>query len=266
MDKLLFDQLMIVLCIAGPVAGVLIVLAAVVIWRFCCRNKNRKYIEPIQNEQSIDASNNQLQDTPPFNTTLSNDSTSEPEVVPDVEITYANETTDDNFRRLRSNRNNRDEFGETNDNESKYVKKVLKVRPTCDNGYKIVSTPNSLYGDHILPVDEFNQENAIKLSEKRRQTRWMSENTVFEDPNAFIECYIVGKSLIKSREDNQNIVFLVSSRKVKTIQCYRSNSSQSQKWSESEDCGENWAIFKKNRFHYERRCLEYDEVEFSKET
>ena len=186
---------MIVLCIAGPVAGVLIVLAAVVIWRFCCRNKNRKYIEPIQNEQSIDSSNIQLQDAP--SSTLSNDSTAEPEVVPIAEVTYANETTDNNFR------NNRNEFGETNDNESRYVKKVLKVRPTCDNGYKIVSTPNSLYGDHILPVDEFNQENAIKLSEKRRQTRWMSENTVFEDPNAFIECYIVGKSLIKSREDNQ---------------------------------------------------------------
>ena len=261
MDKLSTEQL--VLYIAGPSLVIIALVAVVAILRICCRKKNSKYIAPIQNEQSIDSFNNQLQD---ISTTLSNDYTAETQVVlvPDVEVTYANETTNDDLRRPRSNRNNRSEFGETNDNEPKSVKKVLKVRPTCDNGYRIVSTPKSLYGDHILPEDEFNQENAIKLSENRRQTRWMLENTVFEDPNAFIECYITGKSLIKSRENNQNIVFLVSKRKVKTIHCYRSNSSQ--KWSESEYCGENWAIFKKNRFHYERRCLEYDDVEFSKET
>ena len=239
-----------VLCIVGPLAFIVFIA---ILLKCCRRNKKRDTIEPIQNNYSDPQS-----DTP----TRSEEYKST--VVPDVEVTFAKETNNDNLRKLRPKRNNKIEVGELNDNESKDVKKVLKVKPTCDNGYRIVFTPKSLYGDHILPEDEFNQENAIKLSEKRYQPRWLSENTVFEDPNTFYECHIVGKSLIKSRENDQDIVFLVSARKVKTIHCYRSNSSR--KWSDSEDCGENWAIFKKTKCHYERRCLEYDDVEFCKET
>ena len=128
-----------------------------------------------------------------------------------------------------------------------------------------IPTPKKIYPKHVIKgYVNVNRQNALKLSEQRgiKFAKKCRRNTVFEDPIQFYLCYVDDLSKLDSKS---NFVY-VPHTPVQTFQCF--NDKTSLKWFKVNSLGLKYPIFEKHwvkysyEFHFLRKCLKYNNVEF----